>query len=492
MRDAYHLALDGDSLTVGSLVAASRSEHVKVGIGEDAHQRVADAHAVVCQAVQDGTPVYGLTTGLGSRVGERLDEEALQNFSEQTLRGRAHALGAPLPVELVRGAMIVRLNTLLKGGAGASPELVAMLAQCLERNRIPDVGSVGSIGASDLCQGATLGLALVEEFGFTPGLRDGLALANHSSFSAAAMGRAVHDAGILLNSVQSAAALSLCGFQANLSPLHALASQMRPQAGQREVSKQLEALLQGSTIVDIAQARRLQDPLSIRNIPQTHGAALAALNFARAAATDEINGASDNPVVDMENDRVISCGAYHTPLLAIASQALSQALVHVAHTQLSRIARLLGERFSGLPQFLASPGDNATAASNGFAPVLKVAESLVARISHQAAPVAVWPSVNAEGAEDIQTNALTAIQGLDAVIDNARLLCAIELMVGAQALDLRWQLDNRYVAGPGIVTIHQMVREVSPMLRDDRSLSREIESVADRLGDGRFDASVLV
>jgi histidine ammonia-lyase len=494
------IILDGNHLTIEELALIAGEDPAVVELTPEGVKRVHDARAVVMEALERGESVYGLTTGLGSRASEMLDAEALAEFSYQAIRGRAHAIGESLSVLIVRAAMAVRLNTLLKGAAGADISVVECLQQCLNKGLIPVIGEVGSIGTGDLCWGATLGLALIGEgqmfdregavansiavmqaAGVTPlslGPRDGLALANHSSFSAAMMALGVHRATRLMESIQSATALSMEAFMANLSPLDPIPVEMRPQPGQSVAAQQLLDLLQGSPILNTANARRLQDPLSIRNVSEVHGASIAALNFARDAAENEINGASDNPVVDLAQRRIISCGAYHTPLLSIAAQTLSNAFVHVATTQLSRIVKLLTERFSGLPQYLAAPGSN----SNGFAPVLKIAEALVAELSHAAMPVPVWPSVNADGVEDIQTNAPTAIKALDRVVANAESLCAIELMVASQAYELRGNAES----APRIKSMFKRVREVSATLEQDRPLTKDIESVAKQVQAGCY------
>jgi histidine ammonia-lyase len=273
-----------------------------------------------------------------------------------------------------------------------------------------------------------------------------------------------------MRALQAAAAISMDAFVANLTPLDPLADHYRPQPGQQQAAEELRNWLVGSAIIDPTNARRLQDPLSIRNVAQVHGAAFAALEFSDNAAVSEINGASDNPVVDIKQGRIISCGAYHTPLLSVAAQTLSNALMHVSHTQLARVACLLKHRFTGLPQYLAAPG----ADSNGFAPILKVMESLVAEIGHAAAQVAVWPSVNADGAEDIQTHSAVAIKALGRVVVLAEKLCAVEMIVAAQAFEMR----RAECPAPRIAELVSRIRALSPSIDRDRPLGAEIEKLA--------------
>ncbi len=494
------ISLNGFDLTLADLARLAQPPGHPVVLSAQGIERVKQSREVVFRALERGDTVYGLTTGLGSQVGTRLGNEDLSEFSYQTIRGRAHAIGKPLPIALVRGAMGVRLNTFLKGAAGADISVAQCLLDCLNNGLTPVVGDIGSIGAGDLCWGATMGLSLIGEgqmttstgetldsssamvaAGMQPlklGPKDGLVLANHSSFSGAMIGLNIIAARCLLWSVQAACAISMESFRANLSPLDPLASDLRPQPGQEKAAIHLHKLLNGSELYQPNRARRLQDPLSIRNSIQVHGAVLATLDFAQAAAIAEINGASDNPVVDVNRDRITSCGAYHTPLLTITAQSVSTSLVHVATTQLARISKMLTGRYTDLPQYLAAPGAN----SNGFAPVLKIAEALLAELTHAASLIPVWPSVNADGAEDVQTHAPLAIKALGKVVEAGEKLCAIELMVAAQAFELRAPSQPP----PNIVKLVEKVRQHSPKLDTDRPLSKDIEAIANSLHHGSF------
>ena len=155
--------------------------------------------------------------------------------------------------------------------------------------------------------------------------RDGLALASHSSFSVAAAAMGLYKTISCLDRVQIATAMTMEAFRANLSPLDSFAQTVNPQPGLAEAAEQLSDLLRGSVLFDPAKARRLQDPLSIRNAVQVHGALISALNFAIDTVEVEMNASSDNPVVDVARHTIISCGAYHTPHLTIAVETVSRA-----------------------------------------------------------------------------------------------------------------------------------------------------------------------
>lgn len=498
MTEDAALVLDGESLTPEALERAATGG-VRIALAPAGRARMAEARGLVEDAVATGTPIYGVTTGLGSRAGEALDGDALAEFSHRTVLGRAHAAGAPLPRAVVRAAMIVRLNTLLRGGAGASPALADHLLACLNAGLTPIVGETGSAGGGDLVLNATMGRALLgegslmdasgavqdaaaalEAAGIPPpalGPRDGLALASHASFSAALASLGWTAAICAYEAAQTSAALALEGFRANLSPFDPEALAQRPQPGQAEAAAGIRDRLAESGLWSQGAARRLQDPMSMRNLPQIHGTARAALEYARSAVAAEINAASDNPVALIEGRRIVSTGAYHTPLLTSVCETVSRSFVHLTMAQSARIAKLLSARFTDLPMFLAA-GDNQT---NGLAPALKTAESATAEVSHAAQPAPIWPSVSADGVEDALTPAPTAARALARVAEQARVVTAVELLVAAQAVELRGAR-----LAPRMQRVVATIRGISPRLETDRALTGEIDALAEAIGAGAF------
>ncbi len=495
------LRLTGTDLGLVALAEAAARTHPGITLSRPALTRMRRSRRIVEDIVKRGDAVYGVTTGLGARASERLSESELAAFSLRTIRGRAHAVGPCLSARTVRAAMIARLNTLLTGASGASLDTARHLQHCINRNLVPAIGETGSIGAGDLCWGASMALAMIGEgdvldregrpvpaddaFGaagvaaFRPGPRDGLALANHSSFSAAIAALAVHDARRILYACQLAAAMSMEVFRANTGVIDSDVLAFRPQPGQDEAAAGLRHLLAGSRLQVRGEARRLQDPVSIRNVVQVHGSAYAALGFAEEAAIAELNGAGDNPVVLADAGTAVSSGNYFTPHLALAAGTLAQALANLAVLQLARLSKLMSARFTDLPVFLAPPGSD----SNGFAPVMKIAEALVAEIRHLASPVDVWPSISADGVEDGLTNAPLAVRNLEKLLEKAGLLCAVELLVCAQGLELRKVLGT---AAAPVVSAYEAIRGVSAPLTQDRPLGEDISRVAVLVKDGQL------
>ena len=466
-----------------------------VALAPAAERRLAASRAVVERALAADRPVYGLTTGLGSRVGHKLAAADLAEFSYRTIRGRAHGVGPELGAAETRAVMLARLNGWLAGGAGITPALATLLAEMLNRDLRPVLYSIGSLGAGDLCLLAHLGLGMIGEgeadlggergpaaalfakAGLQPavlGPKDGLAIANASSLSAGLAALALAKAARLGATAQVAAALALEAFRGNLTPLGEAAGAARPQPGQQAAAAELRALLDGSLLLQPGQARRLQDPISLRCVAPVHGSFKAALAFAEAALDPEINGAADNPLIlvapdPASGDEAISTGNFHTPLLALSLDTLGQAAAQVAGLSLARASRLVQNRFSGLPDNLTALGSGAS----GFAPLMKIGESLYGEIRHLALPVSGEMRWGADGTEDDVTHTPLAAKKLGQLLERLALLLGLELLVGAQALELR---APEQVA-PAVAAALSAVRRFVAPLEEDRSLSAELRAL---------------
>lgn len=470
-----------------------------VALAPEAIERMRRSRAVIDRAIAENRPVYGLTTGLGARVGHRLPPEALAEFSRLTVRGRANAVGPRLPAQAVRALMLVRANQMALGGSGAEPAVAERLVALLNAGVHPEVPSIGSIGAADLCQMAHVGLTLIGEgnaehagtllpaaealaqAGLTPltlGPKDGLAICNANSATAGRAALALVDAAEIAHLAQVAAALTFEGFRANLSPLDPRVQAARPAPGQAEAAVELLALLQGTLLTEPGQARRLQDPLSLRCVSQVHGALKSALGFARAALDPEINGAGDNPLVLIEDDAIQSTGNFHTTALALAFDTLALALAQTGALSAARAQRLLSEPLTGLPATLTARDST----SSGFAPLAKTGQALMAEIRLLAQPASIDPHMGAEGVEDDSSNAPLAVRKLGDIVERMRLLLAIEMLEAAQAIDLRRPAKM----GRAPEAAYALVRSVAPPLDADRPLGAEVEAVAAALARGEL------
>jgi histidine ammonia-lyase len=489
------VVMDGTALTSEAVNDIARGG-AAVAIAPPARERMRASAAVVARAAEAGVPVYGLTTGLGPRVVDRVDGHAAAAFSLQTLRGRAMAVGERLPVELTRATMVVRCNGLCAGGSGATPAIADGLAALLNAGVHPCIPRFGSVGASDLCMLAHVGLTLIGEgeaeldgrpmasaqalsrAGLEPvtlGPKDGLAICSSSAVSAGVAALDLVDALACLQVMQVAAALSMEGFRANLSPLDPRVVAARPAPGQSWAADGLRALLRGGALTQPGAARRLQDPLSLRCVSQIHGSLHVALALLAAAVAPELGGAADNPLVLIDEEEILSTGNFHVPALALALDATAIALSQVAAASTERQARLKTERLSGLPGSL-SPGGGV---SSGLSPLTKTAQALTVEIRHLAAPLSIMPTIGADSVEDDSTGAAHAALRVREQIERMRLLAAIELIVAAQAVDLALG-GHAEALGAGTAEAFAAVRESVPRLEEDRPMGPDVERLTAR------------
>lgn len=498
------LDLDGKSLTLEQIEAVA-FRRATVRLSPQAMAGLARGRAVVEAALAAEEPVYGLTTGLGARVGHRLSEEDLAAFSLRTVQGRAQALGQELDAPTVRATMLLQLNGRISGGAGLSPAIARLLSQMLNRDLRPALPSIGSLGAGDLCILGHLGRfvagegqgwlgdrpgaaeMLFQEAKLTPavlGPKDGLALINASSAATAVSVLALRGLMRLYAVAQVAAALSLEAFRGNLSPFGRAANAARPQPGQMQAAAEIRRLLRGSLLKDPGQSRRLQDPISLRCLAPLHGSLATALDFAAAAVTAEINAAGDNPLILVEEERIVSTGNFLTPHLTLSLDTLARAAAQTAGASLSRTSRLMTKRFSDLPDNLSRHDQG----RSGFAPLMKIGDALLGEITHLAQPVQPVMRWGADGVEDEVTHSALAATKLGTLAERMGYLLAIELAVATEALEQR----DLAKTAPRMREVSRLVRNCVAPLDDDRSFSDEISALASGpVADGALAAVLL-
>ena len=479
------VVLDGESLTVDSLaaVAAGRDE---VALTPAARDRMAAARDVVEEALRSGAMVYGLTTALAERKSVVLDAEARQSFSRFLVRGHLIAQGPPAPPSVVRAAMACLVNSFAKGTAGVRPELAEMLVVALNRGLAPAVRSLGSVGQADLGPMADLAEGLLQETGFVLADNEGLALINNNAFSTGWGALAELAAERLLGEAEVAAALDLEGFAANLSILHPVVTEARPHPGTVAAVRRLRALLAGSPLFEPGNPRNLQDPLTFRSIPQILGAAGDALGYARTTIETELNSAGCNPAVVLAERRIVSVGNLDIVPVAAALDFARIALATVVTCAAERTVKLLQSPLSGLPAGLAAEADTGEEALAEFA---GAAQAIAAEARLLADPVSfeVVSSTKAEGIEDRTTMAPLSARRLAEMTDLAARVVSLELLVAAQAVDLRRPAR----LGEGTGRALGLVRELAGFTARGQAPPPDIEPLVDAVRAGRFARTAL-
>jgi histidine ammonia-lyase len=500
------VALTGDDLTVADVWAVA-VERQPAALADAARGKMLAARAVVERAAHGAREhTYGVNTGFGRFVSRSIPEELTEELQLRLLRSHACGVGEPYPDEIVRAAMLLRANTLAKGNSGARIETVELVLECLNRGIVPVVPSRGSVGASgDLAPLAHLALPLVGEGEASldgermPGLealtraglepvtlaaKEGLSLINGTQFMAAFAALGLVRARRLAGAADLACAMSLEALQGSrtsfLPEIHAL----RPLRGQRESAQNILRRLEGSAIIESHRwCDKVQDAYSLRCAAQVHGASRDLLDYVDYTVSVELNAATDNPLVLVDDDALVSNGNFHGQPLAFALDALAMAVAELASISERRVERLVNPNLSdGLPAFLTSEGG----LNSGFMIPQYVAASLVSENKVLAHPASVDSIPTSAGQEDHVSMGNAA--GLKAwqVLANCERALAIELLAGAQGVEFLAPLEP----GTGVRATRAFVRELSPRLRDDRSLAPDIEAVASSIRDGSLEEAV--
>ena len=507
MALATTVSLDGERLTIADVWTVA-VERAPVELSEAARRKMRAARKLVERVASEssGEHTYGINTGFGRFVERTIPPELSGELQLRLLRSHACGVGDPYPDEVVRGAMLLRANALAKGYSGARVETVELLVDCLNRGVLPLVPSRGSVGASgDLAPLAHLALPLVGEgharvngellpgaaalgqVGLEPvalQAKEGLSLINGTQFMSAIGSLALVRARHLVKSADIACALSveaLQGSRASFAPtIHAL----RPLPGQAASAWNLTRLLEGSAIIEAHRwCDKVQDAYSLRCAPQVHGASRDLLDYVERTVGVELNAATDNPLVLVDEGKLVSNGNFHGQPLAFALDAFAMAVAELASISERRVERLTNPSLSdGLPAFLTPDGG----LNSGFMIPQYVAASLVSENKALAHPASVDSIPTSAGQEDHVSMGNAA--GLKAwqVLANVERALAIELLASAQAVEFLAPLEP----GAGGRATHKFVRSVSGPLVEDRSLNPDIERVAETIRSGELVAAV--
>ena len=477
------IMLNGSDLTVTQVVAAARHGEA-VALAPAALDTMRQARAVVQEALDTQQPVYGLTTGVAERKSFLLDPAERLRFNRRLVLSHRVAQGDVAPADVVRGAMVCLANSYAKGVTGVRPELAEMIVTLLNEGFAPPVRRLGSVGESDLGPMADLAYGLITRSGFEVAENEGLALVSSNAFTTAWACLAVADMQTLMDAFDVAGALDLEAFGANLTSLHPVIEQIRPFPGLAATLAALRTLLAGSYLWQPGAARFLQDPLTFRCIPQIHGAARDALAYVCTILQLELNSSQSNPVVVMAERRIVSVGNFDIGPLAAALDFARIALAPVVTSANERAVKLLQAPFSGLPAGLAAaaatPDDALSELAVAGQAITVEARTLAHPVSYELAS-----SVKGDGIEDRATMAPLSARRLADMVALCTRVAAIELVVAAQAIDLRAPgFNGQGELGTGTGRAYRMIRELVPFLQADGTVPADLEPVVDLVARG--------
>ncbi len=524
MTEPKVVVLTGADLSIADVEAVARGS-AAVSLDDQARARMQEARDVIEALVAEGAVVYGVTTGFGDLASTFIEPSQASHLQENLLMSHAAGVGPAFPREIVRAMLLLRANTLALGHSGCRPLVVDRLLAFLAAGIHPVVPEQGSLGASgDLAPLAHLALPLIgrgqveyrgqvvpallamRESGLEPltlEAKEGLALLNGTQMMGAVGALLLADADRLVRTASVAAAMSveaLLGTDVAFAAAYQLA---RPHPGQVQVATELRHLLRDSGLQQghHGSAHKVQDPYSLRCVPQVHGAVRDALDHLRRVLDIELNSATDNPLVfpgggvaDADTvatggGRVISGGNFHGEPIALALDFGKLALAELGSISERRTALLVDHRLNGgLPPFLA----RSSGVESGMMIYQYTAAALASEhkvLAHPASADSIPTSANQE---DHVSMGSIAARHARAVLTGVEWIVAIELVVAAQALDLRLALqasDGEVAARPGVGVAEALerIRARIPHLDRDREPGPDLAAATAMVHDGALE-----
>ena len=496
------ITLDGLSLTPAQVTAVARGGE-PVTLGEEAGRRLRRARSVVDRLVAQDEVVYGLTTGVGALKNTRIAAGDSRQLQRNLLMSHAVGVGPPLPAEIVRAGILVRVNQFCEGSSGVSPVVAERLIDLLNHDICPFVPEKGSLGASgDLAPSAHVGLVLIGEGEvlsggerkpadaalraagldpIEPGAKDALSILNGTHFMAGAASLLLEDARRLLLTADLTAALSVEALRGSRTAFDPRIHARRPHPGQLASAARIFALTEGSGIAESHRVdNRVQDAYSLRCAAQVHGACADAIDYLRRVLDVELNAGTDNPVVLVADDVVLSGGNFHGEPLAIALDCAGIALSELGSISERRLFRMLTAFLSELPPFLTRH----SGLDSGYMLLQYTAAALATENQLLATPASVHSLPTSADQEDHNSMGWHSAQRARQVSVNVESILALEALGAAQGIDLLSPLQPARLTGEA----HAAIRELVPTLEHDRALYPEIEAVAGLVRSGRLAA----
>jgi histidine ammonia-lyase len=492
------LILDGESLTIRDVFDAS-AQPTSVDFSAAARKRIRASRRVVQEWIRSGETVYGVTTGFGELSNVKISRERLEELQHNLIVSHSAGTGEPIPPEVVRAMMILRMNALAKGYSGIRLETLQFLRKAFNVGIVPIIPSKGSVGSSgDLAPLAHLVLCLLgkgrvlyrnralsarsalRRVGLKPlrlAAKEGLALVNGTQMMAAYGALAVHRAMDCAKLADVSGAMSVEALKGSDTAFDDRIHQLRPHRGQRASARNLRTLMSGSEIRESHRYDdpRVQDAYSIRCMPQVHGASRDAIEYVYNVIATEINSATDNPLIFPRERTHLEGGNFHGQPLALALDFLAIALAELANIAERRIERMVNGMLSGLPRFLSDK----SGLNSGMMIAQYTAASLVSENKVLAHPASVDSIPTSANQEDHNSMGSISAQKVWQVLENVETVLAIELMVAAQGIDYsRVPPSTGAIMNPGrgVDAAYRTIRNHISHLDRDRVLHDDIQT----------------
>lgn len=456
----------------------------RVSLAPSAKSKIKKSYLYLKKRTDAGETIYGVNTGFGLLSAVRIPAEDLEELQYNLLRSHSVGTGNPISITQSRAMLFLRAANLSHGYSGVRVELVEQLIRVLNADIAPWVPEQGSVGASgDLAPLSHLSLVLIGEgrayhkgrlmdgakalkaARIKPirlGPKEGLALINGTQFMTALGTLALLDAEYLCDVADYSGAISVEALKGTTSAFEPEIQAVRAHPGQATVAKRLRAILADrGHETEISKSHedcgKVQDPYSLRCMPQVHGASRDTLAFVRGVLEREVNAVTDNPLVFPRTGKVLSGGNFHGQIVSIAMDALSIAMAEIASIAEQRIEKLINPAMSGLPAFLVQEGG----VNSGFMIVQVAAASIVSENKTLAHPASVDSIPTSADKEDHVSMGAWAARKATKIVENTRRVLSMELLAATTGMEFHRPLHSSPKIEKAIRTIRKYVKPIT-------------------------------
>lgn len=486
------LLIGSKRLTLEDLINVTRKDYV-VRISEEAMKKVIIARELVERYVDEERVCYGITTGFGKFSDTIISKSETAALQKNLIMSHSCGVGNSLPIDQVRGIMLLRVNNLIKGHSGIRPIVLETLIEMLNKGVTPVIPEKGSLGASgdlaplshmvlvvmgmgeayfngELLSGKDAmdraGIESVEELSS----KEGLALINGTQVMTSIGAHAVYDAINLMKHLDIATSLTMEALNGIICAYDHKIHDLRGQIGQKTTAENIRRILKESSSISKQGELRVQDPYALRCAPQIHGASKDALNFIREKVEIEMDSVTDNPLIFVDEDEVLSGGNFHGQPMALPFDFLGIALAEMANISERRLERLVNPSLNnGLPAFLVENGG----INSGFMIVQYSAASLVSENKVLAHPASVDSIPSSANQEDHVSMGTIAARKAYEILGNVRKVISMEILAACQGIELR-KIEK---LGKGTEGAYKEVRKVVEYYKEDRVMYLDINKV---------------
>ena len=493
------ITIDGRNMTIEKVVRVAR-ENESIKIHQDAVGRIEKCRDLLEDKIKKNEIMYGVNTGIGELADVVLTPDQVEKYQKYLIYSHAAGYGKPMPIEVVRAAILGRINCHCHGHSGLRYTVVETMKEMLNKGVTPVMCEKGSVGAcGDLSPMAQMALVpMGEGEAFYKGerlsgkeamakagiptivleARDGLAMINGANVIAGMGALEIYDTARWIKNSEIAAAITLEVLNANMNAFDKRLHQVRGYPGAIESSDNIRRITEGSELL-AQKGKKIQDAYSLRSTPQVVGSAHDALKWARYMLEIELNGAADNPTFFPEEKLVLSGANFQATPMAFALELLGMAVTTVTVLSERRTNRLMNPHLSmGLPAFLTK----GAGMFSGLMLTQYTAGALICENRILSHPAATGSIPAAADQEDFVSMGMTTALKTRQIIDNAQAVLAIEMMAGAQAVDIRKPVKP----SKGVQAAYEVIRKYVEHLEEDRPLFDDINTLKEVVESGEI------